>query len=161
MSKSTKVTVNDLHQFSLSNEDVNLLDCVQTRPNSFHIIQNHKTFYAEISKEDFQHRVYTVKINGTEYHVNILNETDTIINAMGLHIGSSKKIDSIIAPMPGLILDLNVKPGDQVKANDSLLILEAMKMENNIIAPHDGVIKSVEVKKGLTVNKGDLLIEFE
>ena len=80
---------------------------------------------------------------------------------MGLHIGSSKKFDTIIAPMPGLILEINVKPGDHVKTNASLLILEAMKMENNIVAPHDGIIKSIEVKKGLTVNKGDLLIEFE
>lgn len=64
---------------------------------------------------------------------------------------------SVSAPMPGNILDVRVKPGDSVKAGDTLLILEAMKMENEISAPQDGTIASVNVAKGDTVNSGDLL----
>ena len=52
---------------------------------------------------------------------------------------------------------MRVKPGDSVKAGDTLLILEAMKMENEISAPQDGTIASVNVSKGDTVNSGDLL----
>ena len=62
------------------------------------------------------------------------------------------------APMPGNILDVKVKAGDSVKAGDTLLILEAMKMENEISAPQDGTIASVNVRKGDVVNSGDLLI---
>ena len=64
---------------------------------------------------------------------------------------------AVNAPMPGNILDVRVKPGDSVKAGDTLLILEAMKMENEISAPQDGTIASVNVSKGDTVNSGDLL----
>ena len=59
--------------------------------------------------------------------------------------------------MPGNILDVKVKAGDSVKAGDTLLILEAMKMENEISAPQDGTIASVNVRKGDVVNSGDLL----
>ena len=63
-----------------------------------------------------------------------------------------------VLPMPGNILDVKVKAGDSVKAGDTLLILEAMKMENEISAPQDGTIASVNVRKGDVVNSGDLLI---
>jgi len=66
----------------------------------------------------------------------------------------------ITAPMPGTILDIMVKTGDQVKRGDVLLILEAMKMENEIVSPQDGVIASVNTSKGESVNSGDLLVSI-
>ncbi|WP_159023487.1 acetyl-CoA carboxylase biotin carboxyl carrier protein subunit [Formosa sp. L2A11] len=161
MSKSTKVTVNDLHHFNLSLKDVDQLDSVETEHNHFHIIQERISYTAEISKTDFQNKCYTVKINNTDYQVNISNDLDNLIADMGFEIGASKKVDVINAPMPGLILDISVKVGDHVKADDSLLVLEAMKMENSIVSPHDGIIKSIAIKEGITVDKGDVLIEFE
>jgi biotin carboxyl carrier protein len=62
--------------------------------------------------------------------------------------------------MPGLIIDLKVKDGDQVKAGDPLLILEAMKMENIIKSPGDATVKSVKVRMGEGVEKNQVLIEF-
>jgi biotin carboxyl carrier protein len=62
--------------------------------------------------------------------------------------------------MPGLIIDLRVKDGDKVMPGDSLLILEAMKMENLIKATAETVVKSVKVKKGDSVEKNQILIEF-
>lgn len=64
----------------------------------------------------------------------------------------------VTAPMPGNINAVKVSVGDQVKAGDGLVILEAMKMENEITAPVDGVIKEVKVQKGQTVNNGDVLV---
>ena len=61
---------------------------------------------------------------------------------------------AVNAPMPGNILDVKVKPGDSVKAGDTLLILEAMKMENEIVAPHDGTIAQVVTTKGAVVDTG-------
>jgi len=63
--------------------------------------------------------------------------------------------------MPGLILDIHVDKGQEVKEDEALLILEAMKMENVITSPRDGIIKSVSVSKGEAIDKGHLLIEFE
>ena len=79
---------------------------------------------------------------------------------MGFAIGGTKHVNSIKAPMPGLILDINVKEGQEVKENDNLIILEAMKMENSITSPRDGIIKSISVNKSDTVEKNQLLIEF-
>ncbi len=67
----------------------------------------------------------------------------------------------VTAPMPGKILRILVKEGEQVKTGQGLLVLEAMKMENEIPAPKDGVVKKVFVKEGDTVNTGDPLVEIE
>jgi len=67
----------------------------------------------------------------------------------------------VTAPMPGVVLKVNVKPGDAVKQGDVLMNLEAMKMENEIFAPLDGKIISVHVGVGASVNAGDPLIDLE
>lgn len=67
----------------------------------------------------------------------------------------------IEAPMPGNIWKIEVKEGDSVKAGDTLLILEAMKMENEILAPRDGVVSSINTTTGATVNTGDKLVVLD
>ncbi len=64
----------------------------------------------------------------------------------------------ITAPLPGTITDIKVKVGDTVKDGDSVIILEAMKMQNNIEAECSGTVTSVLVNKGDTVMEGDALI---
>ena len=66
----------------------------------------------------------------------------------------------IEAPMPGNIIGVSVKVGDQVKKGQVLLVLEAMKMENEIVSPLDGKILAVGVSKGETVNAGDTLVRI-
>ena len=62
--------------------------------------------------------------------------------------------------MPGMVLNILVAEGQQVKKGDSLLVLEAMKMENVLKSPTDGVIKKVVATKGTAVEKNQLLIQF-
>ncbi len=69
--------------------------------------------------------------------------------------GAGAKIE---APLPGTITDIKVKVGDKVKAGDTILVLEAMKMQNNIEAENDGEITSVMVKIGDSVMEGSLLV---
>jgi glutaconyl-CoA/methylmalonyl-CoA decarboxylase subunit gamma len=66
--------------------------------------------------------------------------------------------NTIAAAIPGTILEVKVRQGDRVKRGDTLLILEAMKMENEIMAPHDGTVASIHVEKGNAVNVGTLLV---
>jgi biotin carboxyl carrier protein len=66
-----------------------------------------------------------------------------------------------ISFIPGTILELYVKDGNQVKKNEPLLILEAMKMENTIFAPFDCTVKKVHIKVGEVLPKGTLLLEYE
>ena len=64
------------------------------------------------------------------------------------------------APMPGTILDIHVKVGDPVTANQPVMVLEAMKMENEVVADKDGVVASIDVAKGAMVNPGDALFSI-
>ncbi len=73
----------------------------------------------------------------------------------------SEGAEVVTAPMPGTILNINVKEGDTVKEGQILVILEAMKMENEILAPRDGKVASIAVNKGASVNTGDQLVVLE
>lgn len=65
---------------------------------------------------------------------------------------------TVTSPMPGVINDIKVRPGDQIKSGDVLIVLEAMKMENLIKADIAGTVKEVRVAKGQAVNGGDPLV---
>lgn len=71
---------------------------------------------------------------------------------------TSKKIN---APLPGLIIEIQVKIGDEVKAGQDILVMEAMKMENEIQSTHSGTVKAIKVEEGDNVYEGDVLIELE
>ncbi|WP_109097463.1 acetyl-CoA carboxylase biotin carboxyl carrier protein subunit [Aquimarina sp. AU58] len=160
MSSTYKVSVNTIFDFEFTEEDISKIDMVSNSKSTHHILQNNKSFHTEIVQSDFNTKKYTVKVNNNSYQVDITNELDTRIAAMGFSIGSSKQVNAIKAPMPGLLLDVQVEIGQEVKEDDPLLILEAMKMENIILSPRDGVIKSISATTGDAVDKGQLLIEF-
>ena len=67
----------------------------------------------------------------------------------------------VTCPLPGTVIAINVKEGDTVAAGQTLLVLEAMKMENNIDAARGGVVKQILVAAGATVMEGDVLIVIE
>ena len=107
-------------------------------------------------------RKFSVNVNGTRYEVEV-EEIDAATAAKqaskteapkSAPAGSGTEVKS---PMPGNILQVNVKPGDSVKEGQQLMILEAMKMENEILAPVSGKITVIAVAKGSTVESGSLL----
>lgn len=67
----------------------------------------------------------------------------------------------ITAPMVGKIIDIMIKPGDAIKEDDEVIILESMKMENPIFAPANGLVKGIKCKVGDVVNQGDVLVIVE
>ena len=74
---------------------------------------------------------------------------------------SSLSISEVRAPLPGIISDIKVLPGDTVKAGTVLLVIEAMKMENPIKAPRDAKIKALHVSKGQEVSHNALIVSFD
>lgn len=156
-----KTKVNNILDFDIKTDDISKLDALQISESKFHILKQNKSYKAQVIESDFDSKTYQVKINSNIYNVNISDNLDLLIKEMGFTIGSAKHINSIKAPMPGLILEINVEVGDEVKENDNLLILEAMKMENVITSPRDGIIKSISVNQSDAVEKNQLLIEFE
>jgi len=161
MSTNYKLLVNNNVSFEVNVNDLHKIDAVQLEETKFHVLKNNKPYNAEIVSADFLSKKYTVKVNNNTYDVAISDALDELIKSMGIERGKTKVVNAIKAPMPGLILEINVSVGQEVKENDPLLILEAMKMENCFLSPRDGVIKSIAVEKGNAVDKGQLLIEFE
>jgi biotin carboxyl carrier protein len=161
MSNTYKVNVNDSFQFDFEKEQVSQLDAVSIEANKFHVLHQNTPYKAEIVSANFNQKSYIVKVNNNSYTVAISDALDILIKKMGFEVGATKQVNAIKAPMPGLILEISVAVGQEVKENDSLLILEAMKMENSFLSPRDGIIKSISVSKGDAVDKGQLLIEFE
>lgn len=122
---------------------------------------------------DIEDNVAQVEVNGMPYKVELSQEAKPIVTApkpaAAPRTESGEKIIAkkpatpangyvVKAPLPGTILKIDVKVGDQVKAADTVLILEAMKMENAIHAERDGVIASIEVKQGDVVQDGAPLL---
>lgn len=156
-----KVKVNENHTFDLTEGDIEKMDALPTTSNKYHILQGSRPFQVEIINSNFLKKQYEIKVNNNTYVVDISDKLDLLIKDMGFSLASTKQIGSIEAPMPGLILEISVKEGQEVNEGDQLLILEAMKMENIITSPRNGIIKSVAIKKGDAVDKKNLLIEFE
>ena len=115
---------------------------------------------------------FLIKVNGNQYEVEVEEVRDgSVVEAAPVRAAAPKAAakpaasgpvgaTKVNAPMPGTILKVNVNPGDEVKKNQVLVVLEAMKMENEIVSPADGKVSSVNVAKGATVNAGDLLVSL-
>ncbi len=161
MDKSFRVLVNKNLKMEIEADAVQDLDVSASAENCFHILYDNKSFQAELLRSDFYERSYAVRIGGETFEVAIPSDLDALVEKMGYELGSSRIMNSIKAPMPGIIIDIPVEPGQQVKEGESLVILEAMKMENAILSPSNATIKDILVKKGDTVEKNKLLIELE
>jgi len=161
MDKAYRLEVNSNLEFKLSASDISKTDIIKLSKSKHHVLLNNKSSITEIIEANFNAKTYKVKVNNNIYNININNDLDDLIKQMGFEVGASKIITDIKAPMPGLILDINVEIGQNVNENDPLLILEAMKMENIITSPRNGIIKSISAVKGKAIDKNELLIEFE
>ena len=75
--------------------------------------------------------------------------------------GKQQKGDSVVSPMPGLLVKIPVKVGDEVKSGETLAIVEAMKMQNELPAPRDGIIKQINGKEGEQVDALQVIVELE
>ena len=113
---------------------------------------------------------YIVTVNGVKYSVSVeetnelqevqtqeVTKTTQEAPKQEVKVSSNAKIQ-VSAPMPGVVLNIKVSVGQEVKKGDILLVLEAMKMENEIVAPDNGIVASILVNKGANVKTGDLLV---
>ncbi len=144
----------------LNNEPIEL-DMLQVSSEKYHIIQDNKSYNLEVLDSDFKKKHFKIKVNEEVFVLDLKDELDIQLQEMGMSVANSEKMGNVTAPMPGLVLKLLVSPGDEVKKGDSLVILEAMKMENIIKSAGDGVVKSVLVSQNDAVDKNQVIIEIE
>lgn len=136
-------------------------DLFQTGENSFHIVHKHQSFRVDVIEANYEEKKFTIQINGNTYKLTAQDSLDLLLKKMGIQESAGKIAKDIKAPMPGLVIDIPVKIGDEIKKGETLIILEAMKMENALKAPNDVIIKDILVEQGKSVEKNQLLISFE
>ena len=104
---------------------------------------------------------YDLSVEGFQLSVEALDERGRAIRQLS---GASRKVagaSQLLAPMPGLVVRVNVAEGDAVRAGQGLVVMEAMKMENELRAAAAGVVRKIHVTPGNAVEKGALLLETD
>ena len=144
----------------INNNDF-LLDVVSPQFGIYHLIKDNQSYNIEVITSDFKKKEFSILINGEQYTVKVQDETDVLLHEMGFDTAFDTLESEIKAPMPGLVLNIIAKEGDNIKKGDPLVVLEAMKMENTLKSPRDGVIKTVKCTIKQVVEKGAILLEFE
>ena len=104
---------------------------------------------------------YTISVNGRRYEVEALDERARAIRQLSSAVGVPSGPAPLVAPMPGLIVRVNVAVGAAVQPGQGLVVMEAMKMENELRASAAGVVKAIRVTPGTAVERGAVLVELE
>ena len=129
----------------------------------------------EVHIKDIDGDIANIEVNGTQYEVEIHQEkvkstkTPTLVRPRVTVDRKDSKIKKTVssrayllkAPLPGSIFKIIKHEGDEVKKGDTVMVMEAMKMENNIQSEKDGKIVSLKVKEGDAVLQNDVLAEIE
>lgn len=160
--------VNDTYDFLIEktkgqiivNGEIKDLDILRLDNTNYHIIYKYKSFKVSILQHDIQNKKFEIKVNQHTYQVNLQDANDLLLEKMGIKKNSIKKTDELTAPMSGLIIDIRVKEGQEIKIDDPLIVLKAMKMENVLKSPHDGIIKKILVEKNQKIEKDDVILQF-
>lgn len=147
--------------FSFSKEEIAAADFIKRSETEFNIIKDHRSANVKLLEVDASAKKMKLEVEGETFDIEIQDELDMMLEKMGLNKASTRQVKEVKAPMPGLVLQVAVKEGDEVNEGDRILILEAMKMENSIMIHAAAKIKKVKVKAGQAVDKGQVLVELE
>ena len=145
----------------VDSENHQLGEWTRTSEGCFSVIIDGQSLKVEAIEGPDESGAMTVKVGGVLREVTVLDERALLLDKMGMNTSDSGADLQLCAPMPGKVLSVLVKAGQDVKVGDSLLVLEAMKMENVIKSAVDGTIEDVNAKAGLAVEKGELLVAFK
>jgi acetyl/propionyl-CoA carboxylase alpha subunit len=126
----------------------------------FHVLYEGRSYNAELVEADYTTKQLTIKVNGQAIMLQAQDRFDLLLQRLGMSNAAATKVNELKAPMPGLIVDIRVEPGQAVQKGDPLLVLEAMKMENILKAPTDGTVGSIKVQLRDNVQKGQVLVQF-
>lgn len=147
------------HEFILDGRKYSW-DISKLPEGSFHIILEGRNYIAELMHHDESGKTFQIRMNGNSYDVRITDRFDDLLQKLGMAGGNLTTAKSIKAPMPGMILKILVKEGQEVEKDEPLLVLKAMKMENVIKSPGKAGISRIPVKEGQAVEKNEDLILF-
>ncbi|MGB2697967.1 MAG: biotin/lipoyl-containing protein [Candidatus Zixiibacteriota bacterium] len=136
-----------------------LIDLIEVKPPNFlSLLVNNRSFDAEILKDSER---YWVSMRARRFECELEDERVSKLKELSWYEGREGVQRELKSPMPGLVVAIEIKEGQEVKPGDGLVIVEAMKMENELKASFKGKVKSIIVKEGQAVEKDEVLIVFE
>jgi len=146
----------------VSQEDLDNLNVSFDKKNDiYQVLEEGKSHQIAKISQSSQSKFQVLRINDLNMELSILDPLDQQVELMGLSQIDKQKSKNVSAPMPGIILDILCQEDEEIEEGKSLLILEAMKMENVIKAEGGGKIVKIYKEKGETVEKGELIIEID
>ena len=127
----------------------------------FSLIYNGNTFHGEVIEEQLENGFLKVKVNHRFFTISKTRSLDKLILELGLDKEKTKTLRNLKAPMPGRVIGIAVKIGDEIEVGSELMTLEAMKMENVLKSNGIGKVKLIHIGLQQVVDKGTILITFE
>jgi biotin carboxyl carrier protein len=163
-----QITVNENNQYEIQiHPDLVTVNGADIRPDlvkisdtRYHLLLNEKSYRVTILERKSPKEL-VIEVNGNKYSVNVKDQYDRLLHDLGMDKALSAQAEDVKAPMPGLVIDVLVKEGEQVSKGTPMIILEAMKMENVLKAATDGIVNRINVKPKDAVEKGQVLISFQ
>lgn len=153
-----KYTINDKIEFD--SKDLSKGTVIESDGNNHKFLYKEKLYNIKVLNYNHENKEYKLVVNGYTLKVKQSNELDQLINQLGFNKPPLKSLKEVNAPMPGLVKEILIKIGSEVKEGDNLFILEAMKMENIIKSSGVGIISELKVTKGEKVEKGQILAKL-
>ncbi|MCC5939827.1 MAG: acetyl-CoA carboxylase biotin carboxyl carrier protein subunit [Lunatimonas sp.] len=135
-------------------------DVRRIKDRHYHILYRNRSLNLEVISWDEKQKVLCLKLDGKEISLKIQDPQDLLLEKLGIRNSQTAQPTDVKAPMPGLILNIPLTVGQTVRKGETLLVLEAMKMENAIKAPLDGTVKAIAVQQGQSVEKNQVLVQF-
>lgn len=154
-----KLNVENSKEGVLINDILSSHEIIPVSNSSFKVLGEKSIYNVELIHQEGKE--VSLSINNKRVNLEVADHIDQILEKLGMDAIQATAVKEIKAPMPGTILDIMVEEGDEVKANDQILVLEAMKMENVIKSPGDGVVSRIHVSLRQNVEKSQVLISFE
>ena len=135
-------------------------DIRQIGERLFHCINGTGSYQVALLEADYARKQFVFELRGQRVTVQLKDELDLMVEKLGMAQAVETVVREIVAPMPGLIVGLGVTAGQTIEEGDSVLTLEAMKMENVIKSPVSGTVEAIHVRVGDSVEKKRVLVSF-
>jgi pyruvate carboxylase subunit B len=137
--------------------DAELLD---VRGSPIRLLRIGDQVYEIVAQRGDRRGSYTLTVGGVEVAAEALDERAQAVRTLRAATAASGGPEPLKAPMPGLVTRVLVQHGDAVQSGDSLVVMEAMKMENELRAKSAATVRAIHAKPGTAVEKGAVLVEF-